>query len=339
MRPWSRELAGRIDERTLTSAALTGNPLGDSPTRPVWIYLPPGYDDSHAALPSIYLLQGYGNFLSRWDDRRMFEKTTPELIDEAFVAGAPPCVVIYVDAWTALGGSQFLDSPAIGRYQSYLSDDVVSFVDLNYRTLRDPARRAVVGHSSGGYGAIVSALERPEVFGAFAAHSPDCAFWVSVRGDLALAHRALRDRYDSSFARFREDWESRPPMSRPDDFVLVLIWALSAAYSADPDGSVRLPFDEQTGSLIPEVWLRWLAHDPVELVRQRAEAARRARAIWIDAARGDEHLLDVAAEILADELRSAAAPEVAFTLYDGGHREYQHRFPLSIRYLAERMSG
>ena len=181
MRPWSRELVGHIDERELTSPALADNPLGDPSTRPVWIYLPPGYDDADTRLPSIYLLQGFGNFLSRWNDRRMFEKTAPELIDEAFVNGAPPCLVVYVDAWTSLGGSQFLDSPAIGRYQSYLCEDVVSFIDSHYPTVTDPARRAVVGHSSGGYGSVVTALTHPEVFGAFAAHSPDCAFWGYAR--------------------------------------------------------------------------------------------------------------------------------------------------------------
>ena len=74
-------------------------------------------------------------------------------------------------------------------------------------------------------------------------------------------------------------------MSRPDDFILVLAWALSAAYSPGPDGSPTLPFDEETGDLIPEVWLRWLAHDPVEMVRQHEDAVRRASGIWIDGAR------------------------------------------------------
>ncbi len=53
-------------------------------------------------------------------------------------------------AWTAYGGSQFVDSPGTGRYHSYLCDEVVPFVDAHYRTLPEPAHRAISGKSSVG---------------------------------------------------------------------------------------------------------------------------------------------------------------------------------------------
>ena len=338
VRPWSAELAGRIEKVEIASAALVDNPLGDASTRPLWVYLPPGYDESGDRYPAIYLLQGFGNFLNRWGDRSMFQRTAPELIDEAFANGAPPCLVVYVDAWTALGGSQFLDSPATGRYHTYLCEDVVSFVDTNYRTRPSSAHRAVAGHSSGGFGAIVSSLRRPDVFGAFAAHSPDCCFALTTRSDLALAHRALRDRYHSSYERFFADFSSRQPMSRPDDFVLVYIWALSACYSGELDGSVTLPFDPGSGLLRDDVWRRWLEVDPIEMVPRYEESVRACRGIWLDAGRGDEHLLDVATEQLAEALVRANANDLSLELYDGGHSDYRHRFPLSVAYLAERIN-
>ena len=45
MDPWSFEMQGQLDEHMLTSEALRDNPLRDPHERPLWVYLPPGYDD------------------------------------------------------------------------------------------------------------------------------------------------------------------------------------------------------------------------------------------------------------------------------------------------------
>ena len=269
MRPWTMELAGRIETRELTSRALNGNPLGDPATRPVWVYLPPGYDESSERYPVVYLLQGFGGFVTRWGHRStsaMLGRTAPELVDEAFGSGTPPCIVVYVDAWTALGGSQFLDSSATGRYHTYLCEDVVGFVDGEYRTVPDRDHRAVMGHSSGGYGAIVTTMLRPDLFSAFASLAGDCCFELSLLPEVARAHRALRDHYGGSYDRFFADLATRPALSKPDDPALVMVWALSACYSAEPDGSVSLPFDAATGAIRQDTWSRWLAKDPVRMV-------------------------------------------------------------------------
>ena len=112
MYPWSYELAGRFEEHVLESDALRGNPLGDPHERPIWVYLPPGYDgEPDRRYPSIYVIQGYTGQLDMWRNRAPFGvKNFPELTDELFAAGdVPPCVVVLVDAWTSIGGSQFLD--------------------------------------------------------------------------------------------------------------------------------------------------------------------------------------------------------------------------------------
>ena len=59
MEPWSFEPAGRFEETVFESEALRGNPLGDPPERPLWVYLPPGYDDEpERRYPSVYMIQG-----------------------------------------------------------------------------------------------------------------------------------------------------------------------------------------------------------------------------------------------------------------------------------------
>jgi S-formylglutathione hydrolase FrmB len=338
VRPWREELFGRIEERELHAPSLVDNPLGDPASRPISVYLPPGYDDSSARYPAIYVLHGFGSYVNRWTNRQFFDLTARERIDAVFHEGAPACVVAYVDAWTSVGGSQYVDSPGVGRYHSYLTTDVVGFVDGEYRTLPAAASRAVLGQSSGGIGAITAALLRPDVFGAFAAHAPDACFDLTLRGDLALAHRALRDLYDSSYEAFFADFSSRLPMSRPSDSVLWLVWAMSACYSAEPNGAVRVPFDLVTGELLGETWERWLASDPLHLVPRHEEEVRGMRAIWLDAGRRDEHLLDVAAQIVAGEIEDAGPQDFAFELYEGTHRDYQHRLATSTRYLAERLA-
>src|ERR671935_235641 len=170
MLPWSTELRGRFDEHVVESELLRGNPLGDPHLRPLWVYMPPGYDDDpERRYPSVYVLQGLTGQLDMWRNRASFRRNFPELVAEL----AAPCLVVFVDAWTSLGGSQFVDSPGTGRYGSYLCDEVVAFVDERYRTLAEPAHRGVMGHSSGGYGAMVSAMLRPDRFGALATRTRD----------------------------------------------------------------------------------------------------------------------------------------------------------------------
>src|SRR6516164_5931984 len=136
MLPWSADLSGRMDEQTITSELLKDNPLGDPYERPLWVYLPPGYDaEPDRRYPSVYVIQGYTGHLVMWANRNPYRQPFTETADAVFAAGeAPPAIVVYIDAWTAYGGSQFVDSPGTGRYHSYLCDEVVPWVDARFRT-------------------------------------------------------------------------------------------------------------------------------------------------------------------------------------------------------------
>jgi putative esterase len=319
----------------LESELLRGNPLGDPHVRPLWVYVPPGYDDEpDRRYPSIYVLQGLTGQLDMWRNRTAFRRNFPELLDEL----AAPAVVVFVDAWTSLGGSQFIDSPGTGRYGSYLCDEVVAFVDERYRTLAAPEHRGVTGKSSGGYGAMVSAMLRPDRFGGLATHAGDALFEVCYLPEFRLAARALRDRYDGSFDRFWEDFRSRPAFAGPNDHVLLNAWCMAACYSADEDGTVHVPFEPETGKLVPEVWERWLAWDPVRMAERHADALRGLRAIYIDAGTRDEPYLDLGAEAFRRALAGIGVTNVFFELFDAGHGNIEYRYPLAVRYLTERLA-
>ena len=326
MEPWSRELSGRLDEHELDSAALAGNPLGDPARRPLWVYSPPGAD---GPLPAIYLIQGMTGQIDMWRNRSAFRPTVLELVDRLFAEeDCPPARVVFVDAWTSLGGSQFLDSPATGNYHTYLCNDVVAFVDERYPT----SARAITGKSSGGYGAMVTPMLRPDLFHALATHAGDALFELCYLTEFPVVVRALRDSYEGSYERFWEDFRTRPALSRPHDPELVNTYAMAACYSAG-----ELPFDVATGELKEDVWARWLAWDPVRMVETHADALRGLRAIYIDSGNRDEYYLDLGAEAFRRALERIGVRDVFFELFDARHGAIEYRYPLAIRYLAERL--
>jgi hypothetical protein len=94
--------------------------------------------------------------------------------------------------------------------------------------------------------------------------------------------RALRD-YESSYERFWQNFASRPPMSKATDGDLVITYGVAAAFSADEDGTVRLPFDLRTGRLVDDVCERWLAWDPV-LSSQTERCAPRRSSLLVSSA-------------------------------------------------------
>jgi S-formylglutathione hydrolase FrmB len=340
MLPWKGELAGRLDENTITSQLLRGNPLGDPHARPLWVYVPPGYDETGERYPSVYVIQGYTGHLTMWANRDPFRQPFLETADAVFARGdAPPCLVVYVDAWTAYGGSQFVDSPGTGPYHSYLCNEVVPWVDERYRTLPQPESRAITGKSSGGFGAMITPMLRPDLFGALATHAGDALYELSYLNEFAKAVRHLR-RYDGDIFRWWDDFRARTAFTKEGDAELLITLGCSAAFSAEADGTPVLPFDPSSGVLRPDVWSRWLAWDPVRMVERYAEPLRGLRAFWIDAGTRDEWFLDLGAQAFRDELKQIGVPDerVNFELFDASHGGIGYRYPLSLGWLAERLA-
>jgi hypothetical protein len=339
MKPWTTEYAGRIDELEIESETLLGNPLEDPHVRPLWVYVPPGYDShSDRRFASVYVVQGLTGQLDMWRNRAAFRPTYPEMVDELFASGrVPEVIVIFVDCWTSLGGSQFLNSPGTGRYLDFLCDEVVPLVDDSYRTHPTRESRGIQGKSSGGYGAMVVPMLRPDVFGALASHSGDALFDACYLPDFRESVRALREEYEGSYQRFWEDVRSRPFGTKKHDVLLMNCWCMAACYSADPDGTVRLPFDIRTGALIDEVWQRWLEKDPVRMVSSHAEGLRSMRAIWLEAGTKDEWFLDIGAIAVSAELEKIGVPHT-LELFDAGHGGIEYRYPRSLEFLARALS-
>ena len=339
MQLWARTFEGRIDEYEINSEVLKGNRLGDPHVRPLWVYTPPGYDaEPDRRYACIYVIQGLTGQIDMWRNREAFRPNYPETIDELFASGeSPPVIVVFVDCWTSLGGSQYVNSPGTGRYQDFLCDEVVAFVDERYRTIADRDHRGIQGKSSGGYGALVVPMMRSDVFGALASHAGDALFEACYLPEFRETVRTLRENYDGSYERFWEDFRSRPAFSKKEDGTLLNDWCMAACYSADEDGTVRLPFDTATGMLIEEVWQRWLELDPVRMVPRHADELRSMRAIWIDGGTKDEWYLDNGAVAVSKQLE-AIGVEHTLELFDAGHMSIGYRYPRSLAFLAEALA-
>jgi hypothetical protein len=348
--PWQPPLHGLLDTLVVESEVLGGNPLGDPVRRPLYVYRSPGVVAGTATgVPCVYILQGFTGQLDMWFGRSAFEPTTIERIDGLYaepnpdseLAGVrcPEAVIVYVDAWTSLGGAQFLNSAATGDYLDYICDEIVPFVDANYPTIASAQARGVAGKSSGGYGAMVLPMLRPEIFGALASHAGDALFEVCYLPDFPKAARALRTEFEGSYERFFEAFNKRVSFDYHRFGDPLNVYAMAACYSPDParPGKVLLPFDVRTGRLIDDVWQLWLAHDPVRMAPRHADALRGLRRVYLDAGRSDEYHLDLGAQAFSDEL-TALSVEHSLEFFSGGHGGISYRYPAAVRELLLAMS-
>ncbi len=194
-----------------------------------------------------------------------------------------------------------------------------------------------MGKSSGGFGAFITPMLRPDLFGGLASHAGDSLYELCYLKEFGDSVRFLRD-YDGDIWNWWKDFTSRVAFTKQADHVLLMTLGVAACFSADDDGTVRLPFDTRTGALIPELWDRWLAWDPVRMVPRYADALRGLTAVWIDAGKADEWYLDLGAEAMVAALAEIGVTDVAFELFDGTHMAIDYRYPLSLAYLAQKLS-
>ena len=339
--PWRQPLEGRVDQLVVESEVLAGNPLGDPPQRPLLVYVAPEVAAGEATdVASVYVIQGYSGQVDMWMARSAFEPTVIERVDAMFAAGeCPPAVVVFVDAWTSLGGSQFLNSAGTGRYLDYLCDEVVAFVDGRYPTAGHRDRRGIAGKSSGGYGAMVVPMLRPDVFGALASHAGDALFECCYQPEFPKIARTLRDEFDGSIDSLLEAAQASDPFDWGRYGAALSMYAYAAAYTPDPDrpGKALLPFDTATGRLIDDVWTQWLALDPVRMAARHADALASMRRIYLDAGRSDEWFLDLGAQAFAAELDARGIAHT-LELFAGKHGGISYRYPGAIAELVRALT-
>jgi enterochelin esterase family protein len=248
-------LVGRADTPCLDSHVLKGNLPGDPTERMLPVYVPPGYDDDPTRrYPVMYVLAGNGGSGPMMLAPVAWGEPFPERIDRLIVTGQmPPVIAVLPDCWTLYGGAQYINSSALGRYEDYLLEEIIPYVDASYRTLSDSAHRAIAGKSSGGYGAIVQAMRHPELFGAVACHSGDMYFGFGYVPDLAKLHANLQRL--GGLEGFIERIDSIKPKSHDPFFSVLGMLCYGAAFAPNPAAprEFDLPVDLETGALREDV--------------------------------------------------------------------------------------
>lgn len=330
-------MKGRIVRFAHESRCLRDNPLGDPYQRDLYAYLPPQYDEKRR-FPVVMMLAGFGatnHSIVGWSP---WKPNTVELFDGLVERGeSAPAILALPDCFNRWGGSQFIDSVGTGRYQTYLADEVVPFLDRELRTIPLREARAVVGRSSGGFGALRLGMDRPEVVSVIGSHAGDAGFEVSMRPMLTSA--AIEIESAGGLTAFAEEI----PLSGPKNasqFDAIFVLAAAAAYSPDAQ---RFPFADlpvslATGQLRKDVWDRWLQHDPVERVDVSTAALQKMSLIYMDAGNRDEHGLHFAARVLNDALSTRGLP-VQYEEYDGGHRGTAWRYQVSLPKIVDALRG
>ena len=339
---------GTLVLETINSNVLRNNPLKDPHRRQLPIYLPPGYAQAqdNTRYPTVYLLAGFtgrGGFML---NDSAFDEPIPERLDRLIGSGQmQPMVVVLPDGFTRYGGSQYLNSGATGHYEDYLINEIVPFVDRTYRTLAEPGFRAVGGKSSGGFGAMVQVMRHPNVFGAVACHSGDMFFDYCYKPDFAKFLNATARNNIDSYETLR-DWLAAfsPKMfpKPPAFFDVIHIAAMSACYSPNPDSpcGFDLPFEFYTGTPRPEVWQRWLKWDPLIMLddKKHVEALRQMKLVFIDCRNQDEYTLHFGARMFSQRLTELGVNH-HHEEFNGGHRNTQHRYDVSLVAISQAFSG
>jgi enterochelin esterase family protein len=329
-------MPSQIVYQTLTSAVLANNPLGDPYVRTLPVYLPPSYNDSpERRYPVVWMLTGFtGRGQSLLNDSILTPNIQQQL-DALIAEGMPEIIMALPDCSTRYGGSQYINSAATGRYEEYLIEELVPFVDDTFRTLKGAQHRAVMGKSSGGYGAMIHGMRHPDVFGAVACHSGDMYFELCYKPDFPkFLNRIARNNHDPKIF-FEEFWAKKKRTGA--DFDGLTILAMSACYSPNPDAQglpIDFPMDLRTGEIMAEVWARWLEHDPVELAAQYADNLKQLKLLFIDCGTRDEYNLHYGARILAHRLRALGVP-FEHEEFDDDHRSIGYRYDVSLPKLAQ----
>jgi enterochelin esterase family protein len=115
--------------------------------REMYIYTPPGYEKSSASYPVLYLIHGGGDTAISWSTAGRANDILDNLIAEG---KAKPMMIVMPSGWTPSGGQVMTSDATKDPFTKEMIEDIIPFVQANFRTLPNPDNRAISGLSMGG---------------------------------------------------------------------------------------------------------------------------------------------------------------------------------------------
>tara|TARA_B100001248_G_scaffold261706_1_gene253773 strand:- start:11380 stop:12330 length:951 start_codon:yes stop_codon:yes gene_type:complete len=264
---------------SVQSRALQGNALSDPVDRKMPILV--------AKKPKVvvWVLAGFGGNGPNYLNLRGYEKNFAENLDDW--RNAPAAVYVFVDAWTKVGGSQFINSPAVGKYEDYIVKDLYKEVKKAFPDLP----HAVMGGSSGGYGALHLASKHPDKFSYCGAIAPDAFFEAMFLPEFLKT--------SNFFANKKVDANKLDEILELRDWHSIMnVYAMSLIYSEG-----KIPFDFHYGKLIPSLWRKWQAKDPVQFLPKRKESLKKLKGLFLEVGYKDQFYLQFGARQIHSQLK------------------------------------
>ncbi len=335
MRTNRESLRGTVHRLQIDSDVLVANLLGDPARRDIAVYVPAGQDGRD--LPLLVDLVGFtagGPAHANWKN---FGENLPERLDRLIGdVEMAPVVVVMPDCFTRLGGNQYINSIAVGQWESFLVEEMVPLVEKQFGCGGD-GRRGVFGKSSGGYGALVHAMRHADFWSAAACHSGDMGFEICYLREMPGLVRALA-LSDGSPETFLTTFEAGPKWSGKDIHHLMIL-AMAATYDPDPDAfcGIRLPIDMDTCEVIEARWAEWLKWDPVIMADNHIAQLHSLKALWIDCGNVDQYDLIYGARRLHRKLASAGVDHV-YEEFDDNHSSVDYRMDKSLPFLVNALA-
>ncbi len=317
-----------------SSVVLRDNALGDPADRDLYCYLPPGYDASSERYPVIFWLSGFTGFGRLMFNADPWVEPIDRRLDRLIASGAmPPAICVLPDCFTRLGGSQYLDSSATGRYETYIVEELVPFVDATLRTKSGREHRGVTGKSSGGYGAMRLAMRHADIFSALGSHAGDAYFAYCYLPDFPKFAMGIEKA--GGVEGFLRDFLALPKKTHEAMEVLNIL-AMAACYSPNPSAplGIDIPVKLPSGEIRGDVWKRWETNDPVHMAREHAAALRSLTKIYLDAGTRDEWSLHIGARIFTSRLDELKVPYI-YEEFEDSHMGISYRYDRSFAELAK----
>lgn len=323
-----------------TSKVLKNNPLNDPNIRDVLVYLPPSYNKAGKSFPVVYLIAGFTGFGKMNMNVSAYSENIQQRLDRLIkTKKINEMIVVMPDCFTKYGGSQYVNSAATGRYEDYMIDEIVPFVDAGFRTITKANARCIIGKSSGGYGAMWLATRHPDVFGLMVTHSGDTAFEYCYAKDFPEFIVQI-EKYGKGHNGVENFIKTQLGFNqpKPKDFHNILnVIGMSSCYSPNPkrkEYNFDLPFDIHTGEIIPGIWNKWLKFDPVTQVAKYKNNLKKLKLIFVDCGRRDEFNLQAGARIYCDKLKKNGIKYIHQEFNDG-HMNIQYRYDTSFQYISK----
>ena len=329
---------GKVHALEIDSQVLQGNYWNDPTRRDVFVYTPVGYDPEQR-YPIVVFLAGFAGTGEGMLGRTLTEHSLATRCDKWIADGeCPPFIAVLPQCMTYLGGSQFVDSPAIGNYATHLMSELIPFVTERFSW---NGQLGLTGRSSGGYGALRLAMEYPGQVQGVACHAGDMGFETAFVGELTAALMPLH-KAGSPLA-FLEDFWIRSHFSA-NDFAAFNLLCMSASYAPNVEVApgtfpADLPIDFETGEINWPNFERWMAHDPLTLLEEEVHqtALHQLAYFFVDVGRWDEYNLQFGARALTARLNELGIAH-RYEEFDGGHRGTTYRYDVSIPAMVKALS-